>query len=77
MEDEWRHKVSIVNDHLKYRNVGLVFGFYQYEYEYESILRLTTKDFNIFGLVWFGLVWFLCLMACQLFLGYLMPKPFS
>ena len=26
---------------------------------------------------WFGLVWFLCLMAYQLFLGYLMPKPFS
>ena len=25
----------------------------------------------------FGLVWFLCLMAYQLFLGYLMPKPFS
>ena len=24
-----------------------------------------------------GLVWFLCLMAYQLFLGYLMPKPFS
>ena len=22
-------------------------------------------------------VWFLCLMAYQLFLGYLMPKPFS
>ena len=27
--------------------------------------------------VWFGLVWFLCLMAYQLFLSYLMPKPFS
>ena len=27
--------------------------------------------------VWFGLVWFLCLMTYQLFLGYLMPKPFS
>ena len=25
----------------------------------------------------FGLVWFLCLMAYQLFLGYLMSKPFS
>ena len=25
----------------------------------------------------FGLVWFLCLMAYQLFLGYLMPRPFS
>ena len=25
----------------------------------------------------FGLVWFLCLMAYQLFVGYLMPKPFS
>ena len=24
---------------------------------------------------WFG--WFLCLMAYQLFFGYLMPKPFS
>ena len=24
-----------------------------------------------------GLAWFLCLMAYQLFLGYLMPKPFS
>ena len=24
-----------------------------------------------------GLVWFLCLIAYQLFLGYLMPKPFS
>ena len=24
-----------------------------------------------------GLIWFLCLMAYQLFLGYLMPKPFS
>ena len=24
-----------------------------------------------------GLVWFLCLMAYQLFLGYLMAKPFS
>ena len=24
-----------------------------------------------------GLVWFLCLMAYQLLLGYLMPKPFS
>ena len=24
-----------------------------------------------------GLVWFLRLMAYQLFLGYLMPKPFS
>ena len=24
-----------------------------------------------------SLVWFLCLMAYQLFLGYLMPKPFS
>ena len=23
------------------------------------------------------LVWFLCLMAYPLFLGYLMPKPFS
>ena len=23
------------------------------------------------------MVWFLCLMAYQLFLGYLMPKPFS
>ena len=29
------------------------------------------------GKVWFGLVWFLCLMAYQLFSGYLMPKPFS
>ena len=27
------------------------------------------------GFLW--LVWFLCLMAYQLFLGYLMPKPFS
>ena len=26
---------------------------------------------------YFGLVWFLCLMSYQLFLGYLMPKPFS
>ena len=25
----------------------------------------------------FSLVWFLCLMAYQLFLGYLMPNPFS
>ena len=25
----------------------------------------------------FGLVWFLCLMAYQSLLGYLMPKPFS
>ena len=24
-----------------------------------------------------NVVWFLCLMAYQLFLGYLMPKPFS
>ena len=26
---------------------------------------------------WFGLVWFLYLMVYQLFLGYLMPNPFS
>ena len=25
----------------------------------------------------FGLVWFLCLIAYQLFVGYLMPKPLS
>ena len=32
---------------------------------------------TFFEMDWFGLVWFLCLMAYQLFLGYLMPKPFS
>ena len=29
------------------------------------------------GCYYFTLVWFLCLMAYQLFIGYLMPKPFS
>ena len=32
---------------------------------------------NMFQYCYFSLVWFLCLMAYQLFLGYLMPKPFS
>ena len=42
--------------------------------------RLVAFNFTWFlvrKLDWFGLVWFLCLMAYQLFLGYLMPKPFS
>ena len=30
-----------------------------------------------FGLVWFGFFGFFVLMAYQLFLGYLMPNPFS
>ena len=33
---------------------------------------LTPSDYWLFDLVWF-----LCLMAYQLFLGYLMSKPFS
>ena len=37
-------------------------------------LSLMMKKLEYFR---FGLVWFLCLMAYQLFLGYLMPKPFS
>ena len=36
--------------------------------EYGSFEYRATK-------VWFG--WFLCLMAYQLFSGYLIPKPFS
>ena len=31
----------------------------------------------VYPFVFLVLVWFLCLMAYQLFLGYLMPKPFS
>ena len=32
---------------------------------------------KIMDINWFGLVWFLCLMAYQLFVGYLMPNLFS
>ena len=42
-----------------------------------SSYLLESKTAILIGLVWFGLVWFLCLMAYQFFLGYLMPKPFS
>ena len=38
--------------------------------------EITGKHIYIYLNV-FGLVWSLCLMAYQLFLGYLMPKPFS
>ena len=41
-----------------------------------EILEINTRHTQQ-AVVWFGLVWFLCLMAYQLFLGYLMPKPFS
>ena len=37
----------------------------------QKLFQLIAK---LSGLVWF---WFLCLMAYQLFAGYLMPKPFS
>ena len=45
-------------------------------------LASSIQHFLFFGtafvtFLWFSLVWFLCLMAYQLFLGYLMPKPFS
>ena len=36
-----------------------------------SITNHMNIHFNVFK------VWFLCLMAYQLFVGYLMPKPFS
>ena len=36
--------------------------------------NLPNCGFCCRGLVWFG--FFFCLMAYQLFLGYLMPKPF-
>ena len=39
---------------------------------FKIICSVTAKVFILFILVWF-----LCLMAYQLFLGYLMPKPFS
>ena len=32
---------------------------------------------NIINITFSGLVWFLCLMAYQLYLGYLMPKSFT
>ena len=51
-------------------------------YEYTILDQIKTdseKKLNHFLtlLQILGLVWFLCLMAYQLFLGYLMPKPFS
>ena len=40
-----------------------------------NIFYFTVK--NLYNKKQFTMVWFLCLMAYQLFLGYLMPKPFS
>ena len=42
----------------------------------ESFL-IQSNTWNELTLFIFGLVWFLSLMAYQLFVGYLMPKPFS
>ena len=36
--------------------------------------QIIYSTFNLYILVWY---WFLCLMAYQPFLGYLMPKLFS
>ena len=41
-----------------------------FKFSVVSKLRVMGFLFGLFG-------WFLCLMAYQLFLGYLMPKPFS
>ena len=38
---------------------------------------LSQQRYSAMTLLSWGLVWFLCLMAYQLFIGYLMPKPFS
>ena len=47
-EDEWRHKVIIAGDHLKNHYVDTVFSFHRYEYE--SVLRLTPQNSEIFFL---------------------------
>ena len=44
----------------------------------KAVFPFSTKyDFQVTYLIIIGLVWFLCLMAYQLFVGYLMPKPSS
>ena len=48
-EDEWKHNVTTTSDHLKHHDVDLIFGVYQYEFEY--VLRLIPKHFEIFVLV--------------------------
>ena len=51
-------------------------------YEYSYILTHICIHMYIYGQICHTVcpcvcLWFLCLMAYQLFLGYLMPKPFS
>ena len=38
---------------------------------------ISAEEYGEASVMLDGFVWFLCLMAYQLFLGYLMPKPFS
>ena len=45
-EDEWTHKITIASKQPKHQDVEWEFGFPQYEYE--SVLRLTPKHFEIF-----------------------------
>ena len=42
-----------------------------------SNFEIYSQYDNLFKSISIGLVWFLYLMAYQLFLGYLLPKPFS
>ena len=40
------------------------------------LLIAASYSYQIFGLAWFGVIWFLCLMAYQPFVGYLIPNPY-
>ena len=48
MEDEWWHNIIIASDDPKHPDVDWVFAFYQYECE--SVLRLTPKHSEFFVL---------------------------
>ena len=63
---------SLLNQGVLRPFEGEVFGIVSFA----IAIDISVKCF-IRTVVFDGLVWFLCLMAYQLFVGYLMPKPFS
>ena len=68
--------------HNKYKQVdalriGQKIEIWPYEQMVYAQPRICPGKWDAQTRLGFWLVWFLCLMAYQLFLGYLMPKPFS
>ena len=48
-EHEWRHHVTITSDHPICHEMNWLLAFF-YQYEYESVFRLTSKHYEIYVL---------------------------